>query len=162
MLAPLPLLLVATVLAPPESVLPTPVLLKGPTWISIELPANPWNREARGAFLLVRALHHSTPAAASVTGVAEGLVDGTRRSVNLRLQPLRETGVYAAHDQWGAKGEWLLVFTVEESDHGFAQAMVRVSNGEVTSVRVPTTTNRSGDLIPRRITAREIEQALRQ
>lgn len=136
--------------------------LFGPTWVSIELPANPWNREARGAFLLVRALHHSTPADARVTGVAEGLVNGARRTLQLNLRRLSQTGVYAVTDQWGSEGEWVLLFTVEERDHGFAQAVVRVSAGEVRSVKVPTTKNARGDIIPRRWTAQETEQALRQ
>ena len=30
----------------------------GPPWVSIELPANPWDETTRGAFLLVHAFHH--------------------------------------------------------------------------------------------------------
>ena len=35
-----------------------PALAKGPPWISIELPANPYDQTMRGAFLLVHAFHH--------------------------------------------------------------------------------------------------------
>lgn len=149
-----------TALATTPALSPAPASF-GPPWISIELPANPWNREAPNAFLLVRALHHSTPADSRVTGVAEGRVNGERRSLKLTLRPTGQTGVYYATNQWGEAGEWVLLFTVEEGDNSVAQAVVRVSHGEVVSVKVPTTTNRHGDVIPRRLDAQEIEAALR-
>src|SRR2546422_4271544 len=57
--------------------------LKGPPWISIELPANPYDKSTRDAFLLVHAFHHGTAMGFIVTGTAEGMVNGERRSVKL-------------------------------------------------------------------------------
>src|SRR5437588_626712 len=55
--------------------------LAGPPWISIELPANPYDQATRGAFLLVHAFHHGEPIGYLVTGTAEGIVGGERRSI---------------------------------------------------------------------------------
>src|SRR6266566_204219 len=50
--------------------------LKGPPWISIELPANPYDKSTRDAFLLVHAFHHGTAMGFIVTGTAEGMLNG--------------------------------------------------------------------------------------
>ncbi|HUF31409.1 MAG TPA: hypothetical protein VMM77_12225, partial [Gemmatimonadaceae bacterium] len=34
----------------------------GPPWISVEYPPSPYDQTTRGAFLLVHAFHHGTPA----------------------------------------------------------------------------------------------------
>ena len=52
----------------------------GPPWISIETPANPYDAASRGAFLVVHTFHHGDLAASGVTGTAEGMVSGARRS----------------------------------------------------------------------------------
>ncbi|PYP64227.1 MAG: hypothetical protein DMD37_03225, partial [Gemmatimonadetes bacterium] len=44
-----------------SAALASPALAKGPPWISIELPVNPYDRTMQGAFLLVHAFHHQTP-----------------------------------------------------------------------------------------------------
>ena len=51
----------------------------GPPWISIEYPANPFDRSSRGAYLYVHTFHHDDAVEATLTGTAEGIVDGTRR-----------------------------------------------------------------------------------
>jgi hypothetical protein len=132
----------------------------GPAWISIELPANPFDPAIRGAFLLVHAFHHGTPRAFPVSGVAEGLVNGQRRSVPLALERTSREGVYALRKQWTDDGEWTLVITVTQGPNDAAQAMVQISGGEVIAVRVPTEI-RSGMTIPRRITQAEVEASLR-
>jgi len=59
--------------------------LAGPPWISIELPVNPYDESTRGAFLLVHEFHHGTPVSYIVTGTAEGIVNGERRSIKLEF-----------------------------------------------------------------------------
>lgn len=132
----------------------------GPPWISIELPANPHDRTTRDAFLLVHAFHHGTPTGFPVSGVAEGLVNGQRRTVQLNLKATSRTGVYALERQWANEGEWTLVITVEQGKDDVAQAVVQVSQGQVIAVQVPTD-RRDGWSIPRRITRQEIENSLR-
>ena len=129
--------------------------------MSIELPANPWDRDTRGAFLVVHTFHHGTVIDAPLTGTAEGIVDGKRRSVSLSFEKTSRPGAYVLRNQWGNSGRWVLVISLAQSLHGddIVQALVGVSeNGTVTSVRVPTEAGREG--MPRRATATEIAAAL--
>src|SRR5438128_10562673 len=82
----------------------TAFVSSGPAWISIEYPANPYDSASKGAFLLVHAFHHQTPVAFPVSGTAEGLVNGTRRTVSLEFQSTSRPGVYALHQQWASDG----------------------------------------------------------
>lgn len=133
---------------------------KGPPWISIELPANPHDRTTKSAYLLVHAFHHGTPMGFPVSGVAEGQVNGQRKSVPLTLHETSRPGVYALDRQWDAEGEWTLVITVSQGKDDVAQAMVQISSGKVFSVTVPVT-QQDGWNIPRKITRAEIEASLR-
>src|SRR5207249_6556491 len=83
--------------------------LAGPPWISIELPANPYDQATRGAFLLVHAFHHGTPTGFLVTGTAEGIVGGERRSIKLEFSETSRDGVYALKRMWPTEGGWTLV-----------------------------------------------------
>src|SRR3989449_2621321 len=69
--------------------------LKGPPWISIELPVNPYDRSMQGAFLLVHAFHHGTAMGYIVSGTAEGIVGGERRSLKLEFAETSREGVHA-------------------------------------------------------------------
>lgn len=132
----------------------------GPSWISIEYPANPLDPSTRGAYLLVHAFHHQTPMAFPVHGTAEGLVGGERKSITLRFDTTSRPGVYALRKQWSDDGIWSLLISVEPHPNNVAQALVELSaDGGVASVRVPTRMER-GWPIPQRISAQEIEQSL--
>lgn len=132
----------------------------GPPWVSIELPANPWDETTRGAFLLVHAFHHGLPIQVPVTGVAEGIVNGQRKSVTLTFDKASRPGVYTLRNQWGTTGRWVLVITVSQHADDVAQAIVEISeSGAVTAVRVPVRAGRDG--FPRRVTQSEVEAALR-
>jgi hypothetical protein len=134
----------------------------GPPWISIELPANPWEPTTRGAFLVVHAYHHGTPMAAPISGTAEGIVNGQRKSLPLSFEKTSRSGVFALRNQWGNAGRWVLVITVSQgdSDGDLAQAVVEIADGQVTRVTVPTSAQHEGRF-PRRATRAEIESALR-
>ena len=136
------------------------VAVAGPPWISVELPANPFDRASRGAFLLVHAFHHGTPVGFPVTGRAEGIVNGERRTVPLRLTSTSRQGVYAVHNQWGAQGTWTLVLTVTQGPGDGATALVELSPDGRVAVRVPTQRHREGDF-PRAVSDEEIVSALR-
>ncbi len=142
--------------------LPAVALAKGPPWISIELPANPFDAETRGAFLVVHAFHHGTALPLPVSGTAEGIVNGQRRSVSLNFARTSQTGAFALRNQWGDRGRWVLVITVSQGEHGgVAQAMVRIGeDGRVSGIEVPTEKGREG-AFPRAVTKAEIEAALR-
>jgi hypothetical protein len=141
----------------------TAFVKSGPAWISIEYPANPYDSASRGAFLLVHAFHHGTPVGYPVTGTAEGLVDGARRTVSLEFKNTSRPGVYALNKQWPTSGTWTLVIRVtqggDESD--VATAIVELSpTGQVASVNVPTKVER-GWVIPVAVSMAEIDAGLR-
>jgi len=140
------------------------VAFAGPPWISIELPANPWEPTTRGAFLVVHAYHHGIPMAAPISGTAEGIVNGQRRSITLDFDKTDRSGVFALRNQWGNAGRWVLVISVSQGSHAdgdIAQAVVEISEqGQVTGVSVPTSAQHEGRF-PRKATRAEIEAALR-
>src|SRR5881227_3958854 len=86
----------------------------GPPWISIEYPANPLDPSTRGAYLLVHAFHHQIPTQSVITGTAEGLIHGERKSVALRFDNTSRPGVYALQKQWGDDGVWSLLISVNQ------------------------------------------------
>jgi hypothetical protein len=139
---------------------PAPVL--GPPWISIEYPPSPYDQTTRGAFLLVHAFHHATPADLPVSGTAEGVVGGQRRSVRLEFARTSRAGTYALSKQWPTEGVWTLVITVSQgSPNAGATALVEVApSGDVASVKVPTE-QRGAWQIPKRVSMQEVDAALR-
>jgi hypothetical protein len=136
-----------------------PVLAAWPPWLSIESPVNPFDPSARGASLLVHAtLREGTTSVADLTGSAEGLVAGVRRSVALHFDTTSHPGVYAVRRQWPADGSWMLRITLKEH----TTALVTLDRmGSVASVRVPTQPQLSGGPpIPRDVAMREIDSTL--
>ena len=145
------------------SVLASTPAFAGPPWISLEIPANPYNETTRGAFALVRVYHHGDAAYYPVTGRAEGLINGVRQSVDLKLVSTSIPGVYAVRYEPNKEGAWLLVINIGEKDREMGQAtmLVSVRNGEVSSAQVPTRRN-SGYLVPDAVTPAQIDAMLRQ
>lgn len=140
-------------------------LLAGPPWITVELPPNPFDRASRGAFLLVHAFHYSGESGEEpVVGRAIGVVDGQKRTVKLSFERTSRPGVYALRNAWGDKGEWTLVLTNEQANHGgAAEIMVKVSGDRVVGVEAATKASAHAELPlePRRFTDAEIEASLK-
>jgi hypothetical protein len=133
----------------------------GPPWISIEYPPSPYDRTTRDAYLLVHAFHHGTPTALPVSGTAEGLVNGERRTVKLEFTGTSRTGVYALRKQWPTEGRWALVVSVLQAANDGATALVRLDgSGQVAQVTVPTR-DQDGYRVPRGVTTAEVDAALR-
>ncbi|HUF26504.1 MAG TPA: hypothetical protein VMM18_05920 [Gemmatimonadaceae bacterium] len=111
----------------------------GGPWISIEYPANPYDQASQGAFLLVNTYHHGTPMNYTVTGRAEGVIGGERRSMPLELRRTSRAGASAVHKQWSDDGTWVLVLTTGQSRGSAATAVVEIGrDGAIASVQVPT------------------------
>ena len=92
---------------------------------------------AGGAFLMVRAVPGCHPGALTVSGIAEGLVGGERRSAPLELVAGPAPDVYLVRRQWPREGVWVLRLTVTEGD-GHATALVGIGRtGAVVTVRQP-------------------------
>lgn len=134
----------------------TPMTAKWPPWLSIESPVNPFDPTARGASFLVHAVFREGQAQLSdLSGTAEGLVDGARRSIPLRFDTTGRPGVFAVRRQWPSDGTWLLRIALQHTT-----AIVTVDrSGNVASVRVPTELS-AGNQLPRPVGAKEIDSTL--
>jgi hypothetical protein len=150
------LLILSAALVVAASAFTRPAALKWPPWLSIEAPVNPFDPAARGALMLVHVSFREGDARlADLTGTAEGVVGGTRRSVPLRFTETGRANTFALARQWPADGRWLLRLSVRETT-----ALVMLDrDGQVASVRVPV--RRSGGLdLPRAVSAHEIDSTL--
>jgi hypothetical protein len=133
-----------------------PAHAKWPPWLSIETPVNPFDASARGAICLVHAAaHDGPPDISALTGTAEGLVSGTRRSIPLKRESTSRPGVFAVRKQWPSEGAWVLRITLESTTA--IVALDRKDN--VASVRIPTMLA-EGRPIPRAVVARDIDSTL--
>jgi hypothetical protein len=131
----------------------------GPPWLSIELPANPYDRQTRGSIAIVRTYHHGVPMQLQVLGTAEGLIDGERVSLPLELIATSSTGVYALKGELPGRGVWVLVVHGGAEGNGVTAIVEVGPDGSVRAVDVPT---RGDDPpIPRAITGPEIDARLR-
>src|SRR6266704_959965 len=135
--------------------------MKGPPWISIELPANPYDKSTRDAFLLVHSFHHSAAMGFIVTGTAEGMVNGERRSLKLEFAETSREGVFALKRTWPREGTWTLVIKANQGPDDAATAVVDLGpDGEVAAIRVPTM-QRGSWTVPAPVSLEEIDAALR-
>lgn len=133
--------------------------LAGPPWLSIELPANPYDQLTRGAIALVRTYHHGVPMQIQARGTAEGLVDGERVSIPVELVATSATGVYALRGEIPESGSWVLVIRAGDGDYSATAIVDLGPNGGVRAVEVPL---RGGNPpIPREVTGQEIDARLR-
>lgn len=153
----LPAALLALITATAAFVSPfAPLLLKWPPWLSIEAPVNPFDPATRGAVLLAHATFREGQAQVSdLSGTAEGIVNGRRRSVTLRFDTTGRANVFALRRQWPTEGSWLLRIALKQTT-----AIVTLDRtGGIASVRVPTELQ-SGNQIPRLVSAKEIDSTL--
>ncbi|MGH7524713.1 MAG: hypothetical protein ACREK8_10435 [Gemmatimonadales bacterium] len=139
-------------------------LLLGPPSIRVETVTNPATSPIKDAIFIVTARHHGEVEGFSVTGRAEGLVDGKRVTRPLMLVPVpKQPGVFGVTRQWDADRPWVLVFSIDEPDHGehgWAEAAVRVAaGGKVLGIDYPIG-KWDATPWPRRITGAEIDAAL--
>jgi hypothetical protein len=150
----LPAALLALVTA--TSVVAAALPVKWPPWLSIESPVNPFDPSTRGAVLLAHAAFREGQAQLSdLSGTAEGIVNGARRSITLRFDTTGRPSVFALRRQWPTEGTWLLRIALKQTT-----AIVTLDqNGGVASVRVPTQLA-GGNQIPRIVGAREIDSTL--
>ena len=147
--------------APVSSPAPVPSPVVGPPWISIEYPVNPYDAATRDAFLVVHAFHHGQPMAFPVSGTAEGLVNGQRRSINLEFTQASRTGEFALRKQWPDQGTWTLVIGALQGPGDRVTAIVDLGAvGQVARVNFPTRKER-GWVIPARVEMGDVDASLR-
>lgn len=140
---------------------PAPGVVAGPPWISIEHPVNPYDATTRDAFLVVHAYHHGTPTGFPVSGTAEGIVNGERKSLRLSFSATSRAGVFALRKQWPDDGTWTLLVSVTQGPRDSVTAVVELGGkGEVASVRVPTG-RRDRWTVPAAVAMADIDASLR-
>jgi len=91
------------------------------------------------------------PSKATVDGTAEGLIQGTRKSVALKTVALSTPGVYAVYPTWGADGDWVVNL------HGTCAA---ASAGALIPIGPGGFNRGSSKFFPRPATAQELDAAL--
>ena len=125
----------------------------GPPWLTIEFRPNSF-----AGVMLVRTYHHGEAMAMPLTGTAEGLVNGQRRSVALTFNRAADApNAYTVPNTWGAEGVWVLNISAT-GDHLGAGAVVGLDrNGEPAFTRFPRTTVGAS----RPATSREADAMLR-
>ena len=150
------LLALGLTLATATGALASPAASKWPAWISIEMPANPFDPSTRSAVLLVHVtLHDGTASVSDLRGAAEGLVAGKRRSIDLKFDPTSRPGVFAVRRQWPEEGAWLVRVSYEHTT-----AIVGLDrDGHPGSVLVPTELAQ-GHQLPRAVRPAEIDSVL--
>lgn len=139
--------------------------VKGPPWVSVEYPANPYDSATRGALVVLHSYHHGAQIEAAATARAISLVDGKRRTLPLEIVPTSRGGVYAVRGELPEGVVSVLVLTTREGGGygAVASALVAFGGDEVLAVRVPYDEREGGRwLVPREPTEREIENLLRK
>jgi hypothetical protein len=62
----------------------------------------------KGAVFVFRTQGCSDPARVQVSGTAEGILQGTRRSVALKIVTTAQPNVYGVFQNWPAAGDWVV------------------------------------------------------
>ena len=75
---------------------------------SIGSPVAAQDFAQKSAAFVFRTEGCADPAKAQISGTAEGLVKGERRSVALKIAPMSKPGVYAVYQNWPSEGEWVV------------------------------------------------------
>lgn len=131
----------------------------GPPWIAVEYPANPFTNATRGALLLVRTYHHGEAVSYPLSGTAEGLVQGQRRSMPLNFEPTGTAGLYALRFEKPAEGVWVLVASLGTGEGRIGALIGLDQAGQVASVEVPTH-RQDNWVIPEAVTPGAVDAAL--
>jgi len=92
--------------------------------------ANP-EAMAKHAVLVARMTACTSPEKTTVTASAEGIVDGVRQSIPLKIVALSTAGTYAVIREWPAEGSWAVRMVATNPDYKdyAASVLVPLDNG---------------------------------
>ncbi len=88
-------------------ILAGPVLAEGFTFM-LGSPVAAQDFRAKMAAFVFRTQGCADPAKSQISGTAEGLVKGARRSVALNVSAMSKPGIYAVYQNWPAEGQWVV------------------------------------------------------
>jgi hypothetical protein len=108
--------------------------------------------QTKSAAFVFRTDGCAEPAKAQISGTAEGLVKGVRRSVALKVMPASRPGVYAVFQNWPAEGEWVV---------NLKGTCANASAGAIIPVGSKGFIRESSKFLARPATDAEIESSLR-
>ncbi len=114
-------------------------LLAGALMVEIGNPASNPEALSKHAALVARTTACHSPEKTSMTATAEGIIDGQRRSIPLKLIPLSSPGTFAVTHEWPSAGTWAVKIVArnpEYKDYATA-ALVRFAagSGEWSSIK---------------------------
>jgi hypothetical protein len=78
------------------------IVIAGGFQISVE------SGSTREKAIIIKTFGCHTPSDAEITGTAEGIVDGKRRSIKLNFNHDKK-GVFTAAKQWSDEGAWIII-----------------------------------------------------
>ena len=108
--------------------------------------------QAKAAAFVFRTEGCADAAKAEISATSEGLVNGARRSVTLKLAPVSTPGVYAVYQNWPVGGAWVVTLKGACAD---ANAGAIIPIGPKGFIR------ESSKFFPRPATDAEIEASLK-
>ena len=109
--------------------------------------------------LLVRTYGCNEPQNAKISGTAEGLVEGRRVSVPVRLKNI-DKGVFAIKQQWPAGNTWVLAFSGTYRGHHTSTLVTLDAQGKVAVKKTAKGTELDVRILPRKLSSNDIENAL--
>jgi len=127
------------------------VLAEGVTF-SVGSPVASQDYVAKGAAFVFRTQGCAQPAKPQISGTAEGLVKGERRSAALKVVALTKPGVYAVYQGWPVEGEWVVNLKGTCAD---------ASAGAIVPIGPKGFIRESSKFFPRPATKAEIEASLK-
>ena len=98
-------------------------LFAGGFWLQLGNPEASAEARKMNAVVTIKAVGCHDPAAAKVTAVAIGTINGQRRTIPLELKPLSEPGAYALSQQWPKEGKWVIRL-VGKNDEQFTNSLI--------------------------------------
>lgn len=102
--------------------------------------------------LTIQATGCHDPALAKLTATAIGVVNGERREIPLKLEPLATPGLFALSRQWPGEGRWVIRVEAHNGEQ-FTNSLLRAG---------PQGVDRTHDRADhRQFTAAEIDEMLR-
>lgn len=120
---------------------------------TIGSPVASQDYQAKGARFVFRTQGCAEPAKSQISGSAEGLVKGERRSIALKLVAMTKAGVYAVYQNWPAEGEWVVSLKGTCAD---------ASAGAIVPIGPKGFIRESSKFFPRPATSAEIETSLKE
>jgi hypothetical protein len=133
--------------------------LAGGFQLEVEVPTGSADADLKDAVLLVRTYGCHTPSNAHLSATAEGMVNGARQSIPLKLT-LTQTGVYAIKQQWPSDGKWVLAITGEYNGLT-SSALVGLGQGGVVKAISADGKTPPVRVVRRKLTASEIDSAIK-